>query len=128
MVRKNLLARGWLLRVGDGAICISGSPKYARRSETISRRRIYLRRVSRRSACSFSPLVNGKGTPSDRNHDERDHHVFEQRRFGLLDDPPPVVNRKRSLDRKAYKSCHADVEVMGISPWRIRDQRALARL
>src|ERR1700693_1360963 len=79
-----------------------------RGSGGISARRIYLRCVMRRSLAPFTPLENGKRARSDRNHDEYDHHVVEQRRFSLLDDPPAVVNRKGALDCKAQKSSQAN--------------------
>lgn len=37
--------------------------------------------------CFFSPVGNVKHARADRNHDDSDHHVFENWRSRLPDDP-----------------------------------------
>src|SRR4029077_3330137 len=75
-------------RLSDGAPLSVPSTKgnscrVSRGREKICVRRIYLRRLPRHRFDPFTLLEIGKGTPSDRIHDECDHHVAEQRRSSL---------------------------------------------
>src|ERR1700674_1445281 len=70
--------------------------------------RIELRRLLGHGLAFFTPLENGNHARTDRNHDERDHYVFENWRSRLPDDPSPIVNRKRALDHEARESPGAD--------------------
>src|SRR5580658_2319157 len=63
-----------------------------------------------------SPAIDGERAAEDRNHEERDHDVLEERRSSLLDDPPAVVDGERGLDRKADESSRAD-KAQEFSAW-----------
>src|SRR4029077_2320336 len=71
--------------------------------------RINLRSLLGHGPVFFTPAVNGNHARTDRNYNERYHHVLENWRSRLPDDPSPVVDGKRALDQKARESTRPDI-------------------